>query len=130
MFCSAVRSYLKLSSAFYPGVADMFNFFCASNFCNLDKLILSDMKILPILFFAIGLGLSITAQNIKPNTSIVVNDPLLNKVIPENVEIKNLAEGFEWTEGAFDVAAQPEIKTTIPTNKIKPNRFFIFMLCN
>jgi len=63
--------------------------------------------------------LKVSSQNIKPNTSVFINDPLLNKVISEKTEIEILAEGFEWTEGPLWLEGEGKlIFSDIPNNSI------------
>ncbi|WP_100611308.1 SMP-30/gluconolactonase/LRE family protein [Confluentibacter lentus] len=39
------------------------------------------------------------AQNIKPEGKLIVKNPLITKLIPENPQIEILGEGFNWSEG-------------------------------
>jgi gluconolactonase len=55
-----------------------------------------------IVFIAASLFLIIMegfAQNIKTEGKLLVNNPLIHKIIPEDAQIEILAGGFEWTEG-------------------------------
>jgi len=76
------------------------------------------MKPFMILVFGFSI-LTVTSQNIKQNTSIFTNDPLLNKVIPEKAEVEILATGFEWTEGPLWLEEENKlIFSDIPNNSI------------
>jgi gluconolactonase len=59
------------------------------------------------------------AQNIKTGTRIIVNDPLIHQVIPEDAKVEILAEGFEWSEGPLWLPTENKlIFSDIPTNSI------------
>ena len=78
----------------------------------------SRMKLLIIVLLGLS-SLMVSSQNIKQNASIIVNDPILNKVISEKESIEILAEGFEWTEGPLWLEGENKlIFSDIPNNSI------------
>ncbi len=61
----------------------------------------------------------ITAQNEKPERKIIVNNPAIYQLIPENAVIEILAEGFEWTEGPLWLPTENKlIFSDIPKNSV------------
>jgi gluconolactonase len=59
------------------------------------------------------------AQNVKPGSKIIVNNPVIHQVIPEIAVIEILAEGFEWTEGPLWLPTENKlIFSDIPKNSI------------
>jgi gluconolactonase len=61
----------------------------------------------------------ITAQNAKPESKIIVNNPAIYQLIPENAVIEILAEGFEWTEGPLWLPTENKlIFSDIPKNSV------------
>jgi len=67
-------------------------------------------------FLAIG---NCFAQNIKPNSKIIVNDPLIYQVIPKDARIEILAEGLEWAEGPLWIPSENKLLfSDIPNNSI------------
>jgi gluconolactonase len=61
----------------------------------------------------------IMAQNVKPGSKIIVNNPAIHQLIAENTAIEILAEGFEWTEGPLWLPTENKlIFSDIPKNSI------------
>ena len=59
------------------------------------------------------------AQQIKPNSKIIVNNALLHKIIPGDAQVEILGEGFEWTEGPLWLPEQQKLLfSNIPQNMI------------
>jgi gluconolactonase len=59
------------------------------------------------------------AQNVKPGSKIIVNNPAIHQLIPENEVIEILADGFEWTEGPLWLPTENKlIFSDIPSNSI------------
>ncbi|NQU54721.1 MAG: SMP-30/gluconolactonase/LRE family protein [Bacteroidetes bacterium] len=59
------------------------------------------------------------SQKIKPGSKIIVDNPRIYEIIPENAKIEILAEGFEWTEGPLWLEKENKlIFSDIPPNSI------------
>lgn len=59
------------------------------------------------------------AQQIKPNSKIIVNNALLHKIIPGDAQVEILGEGFEWAEGPLWLPEQQKLLfSDIPQNMI------------
>lgn len=73
-----------------------------------------------VLFVSFSLFLMMAhSQNEKPGCRIMVNDPSIHKLIPENARIELLAEGHQWTEGPLWLEKQEKlIYSDIPQNAV------------
>src|SRR5690606_11863853 len=84
-------------------------FFQQYNFYLLFSLKLKSIPIMKhsihIVFF-LSICLAGYAQNIKPDGKLIVKNPLINKLIPENPQIEILGEGFNWSEGPCWIASE------------------------
>lgn len=59
------------------------------------------------------------AQNVKPNSKIIVNDPLIYQIIPKDAQVEILADGFEWSEGPLWLPNENKLLfSDIPNNSI------------
>ncbi|MGQ8338343.1 SMP-30/gluconolactonase/LRE family protein [Sunxiuqinia sp. A32] len=77
------------------------------------------MKSISISILFVSICLFGYSQNIKPDSKIIVDDPKLHQIIPENAQIEILAEGFEWSEGPLWLASESKvIFSDIPNNAI------------
>lgn len=55
----------------------------------------------------------------KPSSKIIVNDAEIHQIIPENIPVEILSEGFEWTEGPLWLEKENKlIFSDIPSNSI------------
>ncbi|MDB4582963.1 SMP-30/gluconolactonase/LRE family protein [Draconibacterium sp.] len=60
-----------------------------------------------------------SSQDTKPNSEIIVNNKLLNEILPQNTTVEILAEGFEWTEGPLWLEKENKlIFSDIPNNSV------------
>jgi gluconolactonase len=76
------------------------------------------MKTLFLVLALLSIG-ECFAQNVKPDSKIIVNDPLIYQVIPKDAKIEILAEGFEWAEGPLWLPAKNKLLfSDIPNNAI------------
>jgi gluconolactonase len=77
------------------------------------------MKVFIFFILALFVLTEGNAQKIKSGSKIILNDKLLSEIIPENVSIEILAEGFEWTEGPLWLENQNKlIFSDIPKNSV------------
>lgn len=77
------------------------------------------MKHFSIFIITFSFFYSAFAQNVKPESKIIVNDTSIFKVIPENANIEILAEGFEWTEGPLWLEKEQKLLfSDIPQNTV------------
>lgn len=80
------------------------------------------MKTFLSVLFAFFLFISGSAQNYKTDASIILNDKILHKILPNIAPekmIEILAEGFEWTEGPLWLEKENKlIFSDIPNNSI------------
>ncbi len=75
------------------------------------------MKLFAILILFVLFLQSTVAQKIKEGSKIIVNNPLIYQVIPENATIEILGEGFDWSEGPVWLADQQKLLfSDIPQN--------------
>jgi gluconolactonase len=59
------------------------------------------------------------SQQIKPESRIIVKNPLIHQIIPENAVVEVLADGFEWTEGPLWLPEENKlIFSDIPNNSV------------
>ena len=77
------------------------------------------MKRLPLTFSILTLALFGYSQQIKPESRIIVKNPLIHQIIPENTVVEILADGFVWTEGPLWLPEENKlIFSDIPSNSI------------
>jgi len=77
------------------------------------------MKLYPILILFVLFLQSAAAQKIKKGSKIIVNNPLIYQVIPEDAKIEILGEGFDWAEGPVWLADQQKLLfSDIPQNVV------------
>ncbi|MCG6188575.1 SMP-30/gluconolactonase/LRE family protein [Maribellus maritimus] len=59
------------------------------------------------------------AQKKKPDVALIMNDPKLLEVIPKQLDVEILGEGFEWAEGPLWLAGQQKLLfSDIPQNTV------------
>lgn len=59
------------------------------------------------------------SQKVKPESKIIINDPIIHEIIPQNAQIEIIGEGFEWTEGPLWIEEENKLLfSDIPTNSI------------
>lgn len=77
------------------------------------------MKRLPLTFSILALTLFGYSQQIKPESRLIVKNPLIHQIIPENAGVEILADGFDWTEGPLWLPAENKlIFSDIPSNSV------------
>jgi gluconolactonase len=77
------------------------------------------MKKFLLVFLILALTGFSYAQQIKPGSRLIVKNPLIYQIIPENAEVEILADGFEWTEGPLWLPSENKlIFSDIPSNSI------------
>ncbi|WP_372949589.1 SMP-30/gluconolactonase/LRE family protein [Mariniphaga sp.] len=77
------------------------------------------MKRLPLTFSILAFSFISYSQQIKTESRIIVKNPLIHQIIPENAVVEILADGFEWTEGPLWLPAENKlIFSDIPSNSI------------
>lgn len=63
--------------------------------------------------------LNVSAQEIKTDAKIKVNNQLLNEIIHKNVQVEILGQGYEWAEGPLWLEKENKlIFSDIPNNSI------------
>ncbi|MCA1758733.1 MAG: SMP-30/gluconolactonase/LRE family protein, partial [Bacteroidales bacterium] len=74
---------------------------------------------LPLTFSIIALSFFSYSQQIKPGSRLIVKNPLIHQIIPENAVVEILADGFNWTEGPLWLPTENKlIFSDIPSNSI------------
>jgi gluconolactonase len=59
------------------------------------------------------------SQEIKQGSKIIVNNPIIHKIIPENARVEILGKGHEWAEGPLWLETENKlIFSDIPANSI------------
>jgi gluconolactonase len=77
------------------------------------------MKRLPLTFSILALALFGYSQQIKPESRVIVKNPLIHQILPENAVVEILADGFVWTEGPLWLPTENKlIFSDIPPNSI------------
>lgn len=72
-----------------------------------------------LVFSILALALFSYSQQIKPGSRLIVKNPLIHQIIPENALVEILAVGFEWTEGPLWLPSENKlIFSDIPSNSI------------
>lgn len=59
------------------------------------------------------------SQNYKKNAAVIMNSPELSEIIPNNLKVEILGNGFEWAEGPLWLASENKlIFSDIPQNSV------------
>lgn len=90
-------------------------------FCKLQQISLNETEMKKLLFVLSVFFISVFgyAQTLKPGSRVMVENPEIHKIIPEDAEIEILAEGFDWTEGPLWLPSEHKlIFSDIPSNAI------------